>query len=772
MGPLISKIIGLVLQARTIHYVVKNNLIDLASQGASFPYMNTEFHAIYFIEAVKGQWAMNKEVYALFIDFVKAYDNCHPDMIASELAHLGFPPLFVKLLHHWATSRLTILHINGQITPPLPTQGGVGQGDTMSCILYIIYLSSLNNFLASQQPPIGIISANGNISNAGKFVDDVHLLTNSLPNIQRAITATEHWGNAHGHFMQAAHNKTAIMHLPPPKTPPPPPYPPVTLSDGSIVPMVTSYKYLGFMVTPTLSADTQLDKHIKRVLTEFHRLVAYNNVSPYLPQTSLLQLLKSLLSPYLLSTVPITTANIAKLRTAIKPIQRYILANAPEMSPTSLLNIESGIPSSTFFLLRSIFGINYATMTSIYPNSPLVVELNEQRANPRLGCFIDRVRKASSSLSSHGVNPSIVTNSPAFMLQIVTRSIHPPSQQLTPGPFDAPLAAHILARVIVTNDRRVDLVSSKYASDIITMCQRVPPGPPTQTYSALAFSFAYCRDGAISSTKETPLSFIGETSSGNLLVRTTVPLEKKYIAALVRARTGAISMNTHPLAPKSWLYNDLTPEEYRAICNGLPCPFCPGAVLCPYHIVCECTHPPLVTARATLLAKATTYIPVLAKHILLADTGTSPNDQHSPRVIAYASATANCTTIDWTTPTNLNLLYRLVLVFPWPSASVTDPLSTQCKALGQLFDLTIVPNSRIHAISNSWVPWGAKQLTAMAAVFSAEVIKLNHPNGLPGRTPLTPPYDKPFNFKKRMAAHKKRKEAATATPVTVQATTQ
>ena len=76
-------------------------------------------------------------------------------MIASELTHLGFPPSIVSLLHHWATSRLTILHINGETTPPLPTEGGVGQGDVMSCILYIIYLSSLNNFLASQQPPLG-----------------------------------------------------------------------------------------------------------------------------------------------------------------------------------------------------------------------------------------------------------------------------------------------------------------------------------------------------------------------------------------------------------------------------------------------------------------------------------------------------------------------------------------------------------------------------------------------------------------------------------------
>ena len=525
------------------------------------------------------------------------------------------------------------------------------------------------------------------------------------------------------------------------------------------------------MVTPTLSIEPHLDKFVKRVTGQFHRLVAYNNINPHLPQTSLLQLLKSLLSPYLLSTIPISTANIAKLRTAIKPVQRYILANAPETTPTNLLDIESGIPSPYFLLLRSIFGINFASLTSIYPNSPLVTELNEQRTVPRSGCLIDRVRKAASSLRDYGPSlPLRVTNDPAFLLRIVTHGLHPPLQQQSPGPFDSPIAAHILARVITAHERRKGLVSSgKYASDITTMCTRVPPGPPSQTYSALSFSFAHFAIGAAVPTKETPLSFIGETSSGNLLVRTTVALAKKSIAALQRARTGAISMSMHPLAPKSWLFNDLTSDEYRSISNGLPCPFCPGSILCPYHLICECSHPPLVAARAALTAKATVYIPVLSKHILLADINTNPNNPDDPRVITYTSTINNCATINWTTPTNLNFLYRLVLVFPWPSAAIVDPLSTQCKALGRLFDLTTVGNNRIHAISNSWVPWGAKQLLSMAETFSAEVIRLNLPNGLPGRVPLTPPYGT-YNFKKRKAAFKKRKNAATATNTTTSAT--
>jgi hypothetical protein len=62
----------------------------------------------------------------------------------------------------------------------------------------------------------------------------------------------------------------------------------------------------------------------------------------------------------------------------------------------------------------------------------------------------------------------------------------------------------------------------------------------------------------------------------------------------------------------------------------------------------------------------------------------------------------------------------------------------------------------------------------MAAVFSSEVIKHNLSNGLPGRSPLSPPYDRPFNFKKRMAAHKRRKgaAAAAAAPAIAPATTQ
>jgi hypothetical protein len=53
----------------------------------------------------------------------------------------------------------------------------------------------------------------------------------------------------------------------------------------------------------------------------------------------------------------------------------------------------------------------------------------------------------------------------------------------------------------------------------------------------------------------------------------------------------------------------------------------------------------------------------------------------------------------------------------------------------------------------------------MAETFSAEVIRLNLPNGLPGRVPLIPPYDT-YNFKKRKAAFKKRKNATAAIKTT------
>jgi hypothetical protein len=58
---------------------------------------------------------------------------------------------------------------------------------------------------------------------------------------------------------------------------------------------------------------------------------------------------------------------------------------------------------------------------------------------------------------------------------------------------------------------------------------------------------------------------------------------------------------------------------------------------------------------------------------------------------------------------------------------VDDASALVTLGLGQLFDATVVPNSRVHATYNSWTSWGSKALIRSVRVWADAVDALPHP---------------------------------------------
>ena len=77
--------------------------------------------------------------------------------------------------------------------------------------------------------------------------------------------------------------------------------------------------------------------------------------------------------------------------------------------------------------------------------------------------------------------------------------------------------------------------------------------------------------------------------------------------------------------------------------------------------------------------------------------------------------------IDWETATGKAMLYRLVVVAPWPAASVDKAGESVCRELGEMFDSTVVANRSLRRLANSWVAWGGKRLVRICKAWAAAV---------------------------------------------------
>jgi hypothetical protein len=728
MGPLVTKILCLAIDARTIHYVTARRLIDFSFQGASVPYMSTEWHTISLVEAVKAEWDNNHDLFLLFIDFKKAYDSVNGEVLTATLLRLGFPPNLVNLLAHWNLTRTTTLYVNGVASDPIPTSAGIGQGDVFSCVLYIIFINSLYNFLKSKG--LGVTPYPGVRDVARGFVDDVAALAYSLGDLQRTVSAVQEWGAAFNHTVQSGQKKTAVLHLPVPaklkrwyeyvgSNPAviPTITPTTALASGERVPFVSNYKYLGYIIDANLSEDEHLRRLMSHISANHSRFFGYNHTLRRLSPTAVCQILKTTCLPgYLNCMVNPTNSNFSAIDSNINSLRRTLLYGLPSSSPTLFLDVESSIPSARFFVTRSILTQLLNMHISTYHDAPAVAAYHAQRAVLAAGGSLPRrawLRRALAYLA-----PYVPLLGDYTDIRGTLRL--PPGRALTPS--DASLAAVVYARRVCTA-ATMSNISASNTRDVTLFSQRPSPAATAkQHYVDLAFGLAHAAAPASYPSKQTPLSFMAGGGCANLCVRTTSPMDTKgglYLRALLSARLGACSLHYAPLGPASWIPDAkaVLPVDYHhSIARGSPCPLCKAPSADPWHILCECPHSAVAAERARLRSRASEYIPVLAEHIFSA----SPAPHARELEVAYLDA-RNLPAPDWFSPSGQALLFRLVMVLPWPATCVDDPLARHALALGTIMDLTVVRNNRLHPIADSWVPWGAKRLMSIFSVWSGAV---------------------------------------------------
>ena len=738
MSPLLTKVLCLAIDARTLHMVIRHKLINMDFQGASVPFMSTEWHAHAFLEAVKAEWKANRDVYALFVDFKKAYDNVSGEVLCATLKRLGFPPPLINLLAHWNATRTTTVQVNGESSEPIPTQTGVGQGDVFSCILYIIFINGLHNYLKSKSQ--GITPYNGVTLTASGFVDDVYAATNSLAAAQATVRAVHEWGVQFGHELQMAPNKTAILYLPQPdrlrefyirihRQPLEEDIPTIpevaTLANGTVVPFTLKYKYLGYWVSSTLPETDHLAKAIAYINTNSRRYFAYNSITRTICPTGTCQVLKTTCIPnYLASVIHATDSNINALDMAIHPLMRTMLSRLPSSTPLTFLASESNIPTARFLITRAILSTLLNLSISTYVEAPAVRLYHAQMAELAAG----RTLPATSFLhrARAYLHPYIPTLGNYMDIRAVLRL--PAAHAVTPS--DATLAASVYARMICLRKAKGEfnalVIKREYTRNVLHFSQQPAAGPPKQMYFDLLFGLEHYAAGASYPSKNTPLSYCFEMGAA-LSARVTAELSRDKILALRAARLGACSMHYPPLGPATWRTTDTrSPAQYRAIARGTLCPLCEGAPADPFHVLCVCPHPVAASARTAALARATTYIPTLAKHIYSATP-----DQSEELTATYEELLALPPTPDWSTASGRALFYRLSLAFPWPEASVDDPNADHARVLGRLMDLTVATNAALHPIANSWVAWGSKSLLRMCKAWGDEVDRLHSPIAAP-----------------------------------------
>ena len=564
MGNLLPKVFSLILDARLLHWAVDCDIIG-PEQVAFLPLQGAEHHVFTVLETIKHQWRHGKNVFALFVDFKKAYDMVHQSALWQILARAGIPDNVLMLLRNWHSVRTTCMNVNGESSRNFTYDKGVPQGEVTSCILFIIFIESLVRYLKSQPGLSGIRLASRSrdgkltdlVISALLYADDVLILADTPAELQTALDCICKWAKSWHFELGIGNGKTEAMAFLCPASLPRTPQsaatsPPAAVTRFDPLPCcfgtvnwVQRYRYLGHDLRWNLSTEGLIAKrvaHLKKLLLSHF---TFNRTVRGMSVCGQLQLLTTLIQGsvnYLFSTVTFTKADFKKLDTCIFGAARRILG-LPKCTPLPLVCAESGLPPVECYSVMHRERLRWSLKLTPFTNSIAAQLLSALELAAE-----NRAPKGSGISTSwvHATNRATETMVALGALWDHPRHYAERSHRLAVL-FRS--SAYILwrkaltctgASVVAQDGRAVYRNSERQAA----LQHRPPPHPPIQHISALFFR-AGATPAAAHGTGRllVPLSYIGP--KGGYGVGASTVMQRRHVAVSL-AKLGSAALNMYP----------------------------------------------------------------------------------------------------------------------------------------------------------------------------------------------------------------------------------
>ena len=137
-----AKLLSAIVAERTSYILEAHNLLPNTHFGGR-PGRSTTDSLHLFETTVKHAWRQGKVVSALFLDIEGAFPNAVTDRLIHNMRMRRLPKAITSYTERLLQGRRTRLRFDDYTSEWVPITNGIGQGDPLSMILYIIYNSDL-----------------------------------------------------------------------------------------------------------------------------------------------------------------------------------------------------------------------------------------------------------------------------------------------------------------------------------------------------------------------------------------------------------------------------------------------------------------------------------------------------------------------------------------------------------------------------------------------------------------------------------------------------
>jgi ribonuclease HI len=232
----------------------------------------------YLIQRIKKAWRGNQVASVLFLDVEGAFPNAVTDRLIHNLRRRRIPSIYIDYIKQLLSGRRTRLKFDDYLSEPLNITNGIGQGDPLSMILYIIYNADLLEITDDdlKEGSLGFVDDIAILATG----DDFEETTRRLKKIMVKEDGGLQWSKEHNSKFEVS--KSVVMHLTRKSQQDPVDderripldQPPLVLG-GQVVRIVQSFKYLGLHIDSQLRWKEQESRTVEKAtkwILQFRRL--------------------------------------------------------------------------------------------------------------------------------------------------------------------------------------------------------------------------------------------------------------------------------------------------------------------------------------------------------------------------------------------------------------------------------------------------------------------------------------------------------------------
>ena len=226
------------------------------------------------------------DVGAIFFDLRKAFDTVPHSLLLSKLVKIGLDPFIVTWIHNYLAERRQSVVLHGVSSLPADVISGVPQGSVLGPLLFLIFIDDIAAVQLSDGSRLVLFADDILLYHPISCSDDYLCLQSDIDSIGAWVTSNGMSLNySKCKFMRISRKSKPISKCSP------------LLLDGAELEEVTTFKYLGILISSNLSWTP----HIQTVCGNARKIIGllYRRYYHHCDSSVLVRLYTSLVRPHM-----------------------------------------------------------------------------------------------------------------------------------------------------------------------------------------------------------------------------------------------------------------------------------------------------------------------------------------------------------------------------------------------------------------------------------------------------------------------------------------